>query len=88
MWSDKCIGMTSVITAGNRLAVFYDAPGDYSNSNMKRNIGLVRLDLPSDIPNAKNFSIALIPVQFSNAGETEKNQFICVILWLKWYYYQ
>lgn len=52
-WSRKCIGMPSVIKVGNRLAMFYDAPGGDSNSHMNRDLGLAWLDLPL-IPPAKN----------------------------------
>lgn len=43
-------GMPSVIKMGQRLAVFYDAPGGNSISHMKRDIGLAWLDLPLTIP--------------------------------------
>ena len=49
-WSDKCIGLPSVVEAGKRLALFYDAPGGTSISHMKRNVGLAWLDLPLTIP--------------------------------------
>ncbi len=45
-WSHACIGLPSVIKAGNRLAVFYDAPGGESTSHMNRDVGLAWLDLP------------------------------------------
>ena len=48
--SEKCIGLPSVITAGDRLALFYDAPGGTSTSHMKRHVGLAWLDLPLTIP--------------------------------------
>lgn len=50
LWSKNCIGMPSVIKMGQRLAVFYDAPGGDSISHMKRDIGLAWLDLPLTIP--------------------------------------
>ena len=49
-WSEKCIGLPSVVSFGNRLALFYDAPGGKSTSHMKRNIGLAWLELPLRIP--------------------------------------
>ena len=49
-WSKACIGMPSVIKMGNRLAVFYDAPGGTSTSHMGRNLGLAWLDLPLKPP--------------------------------------
>lgn len=49
-WSKKCIGMPSVIKVGNRLAVFYDAPGGNSTSHMKRDLGLAWLELPLSPP--------------------------------------
>lgn len=45
-WSKKCIGMPSVIKVGNRLAMFYDAPGGDSVSHMGRDLGLAWLELP------------------------------------------
>lgn len=50
-WSNKCIGLPSVVKVDNRLALFYDAPEGNSTSHMKRNIGLAWLDLPLSIPN-------------------------------------
>ena len=49
-WSRACIGMPSVIVVGNRLAVFYDAPGGGSTSHMGRDIGLAWLELPLSPP--------------------------------------
>lgn len=45
-WSPVCLGMPSVIKVGERLAVFYDAPGGNSTSHMGRDIGLAWLELP------------------------------------------
>ena len=45
-WSRKCIGLPSVVKVGDRLAVFYDAPGGESKSHMRRDVGLAWLDLP------------------------------------------
>ncbi len=33
-WSKKCIGWPSVVQVGNRLAIFYDAPGGNRTSHM------------------------------------------------------
>jgi predicted GH43/DUF377 family glycosyl hydrolase len=49
-WSGKCVGLPSVVKHGNRLAIFYDAPGGDSTSHMKRDIGLAWLDLPLSPP--------------------------------------
>ncbi len=49
-WSSKCIGLPSVMKLGNKLALFYDAPGGESISHMKRSIGLAWLDLPLKLP--------------------------------------
>jgi hypothetical protein len=51
-WSKKCIGLPSVLKVGDRLAVFYDAPGGDSNSHMKRDVGLAWLNLPLLLPAA------------------------------------
>ena len=45
-WSKKCIGLPSVLQVGNRLAIFYDAPGKNSTRHMKRSVALAWLDLP------------------------------------------
>ena len=45
-WSRKCIGLPSVLKVGNRLAIFYDAPGGDSKSHMNRDVGLAWLELP------------------------------------------
>jgi len=45
-WSKTCVGMPSVIPVGNRLAIFYDAPGGTSTSHLGRDIGLAWLNLP------------------------------------------
>ncbi len=49
-WSTKCIGLPSVLPVGERLAIYYDAPGGTSTSHMGRDIGLAWLDLPLRIP--------------------------------------
>jgi predicted GH43/DUF377 family glycosyl hydrolase len=49
-WSPKCIGLPSVVKAGNRLALFYDGAGGDSKSHMKRDIGLAWLELPLSPP--------------------------------------
>jgi hypothetical protein len=49
-WSKKCIGLPSVVPCGNRLAIFYDAPGGDSTSHMNRDVGLAWLDLPLSPP--------------------------------------
>ncbi len=49
-WSKNCIGMPSVVRVGDRLAVFYDAPGGESLHHMNRDIGLAWLDLPLKRP--------------------------------------
>jgi pimeloyl-ACP methyl ester carboxylesterase/predicted GH43/DUF377 family glycosyl hydrolase len=49
-WSTDCIGLPSVVKCGNRLAVFYDAPGGTSVSHMQRDLGLAWLNLPLTLP--------------------------------------
>ena len=49
-WSEKCIGLPSVLKTGERLALFYDAPGGTSTSHMKRHVGLAWLELPLSPP--------------------------------------
>jgi predicted GH43/DUF377 family glycosyl hydrolase len=49
-WSQKCIGLPSVVQVGQRLALFYDAPGGASTSHMRRHVGLAWLDLPLSPP--------------------------------------
>ena len=55
-WSDKCIGLPSVVEVGDRLALIYDAPGGESTSHMRRNIGLAWLELPLSPPTESNSS--------------------------------
>ena len=45
-WSSKCIGMPSVTVVGDKLYVFYDAPGGASTSHMQRSLGMATLQLP------------------------------------------
>ena len=45
-WSQRCVGLPSVVQVGKRLALFYDAPGRDSTSHMKRDVGLAWLELP------------------------------------------
>ena len=52
-WSKRCIGMPSVVHVGDRLAIFYDAPGAESLSHVNRDIGLAWLDLPLNRPGNK-----------------------------------
>lgn len=52
-WSNRCIGLPSVIPYKNRLAIFYDAPGGNSVSHMHRSIGLAWLKLPLAIPKSE-----------------------------------
>lgn len=49
-WSERCIGLPSVLPYKNRLAIFYDAPGGNSISHMHRSIGLAWLKLPLTPP--------------------------------------
>ncbi len=49
-WSKRCIGLPSVISYRNKLAILYDAPGGNSTSHMRRSIGLAYLDLPLKVP--------------------------------------
>lgn len=53
LWSKKCLGLPSVIVAGRRLAVLYDAPGGDSKSHMKRDVGLAWLELPLTPPSTQ-----------------------------------
>ena len=50
IWSNKCIGLPSVVKVGKRLAIFYDAPEGNSISHMKRSVGLAWLNLPLSVP--------------------------------------
>lgn len=47
-WSSKCIGMPSVTVVGDKLHLFYDAPGGTSTSHMFRSLGRATLQLPLD----------------------------------------
>ncbi len=71
-WSEKCIGLPSVVEVDNRLALFYDAPGGTGTSHMKRNVGLAWLDLPLTIPVPNQASIII----HTNAETKEYNPMI------------
>ena len=45
-WCTAAIGLATVTRVGERLALFYDAPGGDSIDHMRRNIGLAWLELP------------------------------------------
>ncbi len=47
-WSSNCIGMPSVTVVGDKLYIFYDAPGGTSTSHMLRSLGKATLQLPLD----------------------------------------
>lgn len=47
-WSRRCIGMPSVTPVGDKLYIFYDAPGGDSISHMRRSLGMATLQLPLD----------------------------------------
>jgi predicted GH43/DUF377 family glycosyl hydrolase len=51
-WSKRCIGLPSVLRYGERLAIFYDAPGGDRVSHMHRSIGLAWLPLPLTVPSS------------------------------------
>ena len=59
-WSSKCIGMPSVVQVGDKLKIFYDAPGGTSSSSMRRSLGMATLQLPLDI---SLVSGSTVPVQ-------------------------
>lgn len=46
----ECDGLPSVVRAGNRPALFYDASCGNSTSHLRRNIGLAWLELPLSSP--------------------------------------
>lgn len=50
IWGKGAIGMPSVIKAGNRLAILYDATEGKNFGHMYRNIGLAWLELPLKVP--------------------------------------
>ncbi len=49
-WSNRCLGMPTVIESGGRLALLYDAPGGDSLDHLGRDLGLAWLDLPLAVP--------------------------------------
>lgn len=50
IWNVQYIGMPSVVKAGKRLALFYDAAPRKAGANMGRDIGIAWLDLPLKVP--------------------------------------
>jgi len=65
-WSKRCIGLPSVLQVGERLAIFYDAPGGNSISHMKRDVGLAWLELPLSVPKKKNSARTETPAEESS----------------------
>ena len=51
-WSQRVVGLPSVLPIGNRLAIFYDGAAGASTSHLDRDIGLAWLDLPLRRPDA------------------------------------
>lgn len=49
-WTKHVIGLPSVVTIGNRLALFYDGLAENSFSHMRRDIGLAWISLPMKVP--------------------------------------
>lgn len=49
-WSRRRVGMLSVVSIGDRLAMFCDAPGGDGISHMRRDIGLAWFGLPLTPP--------------------------------------
>jgi len=69
-WSNKCIGLPSVVQTGKRLALFYDAPGGNSTSHMKRSIGLAWLDLPLKVPETQVSAAQAAPLRIMPLGDS------------------
>ena len=49
-WSQRIIGLPTVLQVGDRLALYYDGAAGDSTSHIHRDVGLAWLDLPLKIP--------------------------------------
>jgi len=49
-WSQRVIGLPSVLKVGDRLAVFYDGLREKGIGHMHRDVGLAWIDLPLQVP--------------------------------------
>jgi predicted GH43/DUF377 family glycosyl hydrolase len=69
-WSSKCIGMPSVTVIGDKLHIFYDAPGGTSTSHMRRSLGMATLDLPLNVTVAADETPPAIQTLAPTNGQT------------------
>jgi len=69
-WSHKCIGMPSVVQVGDKLYVFYDAPGGYSTNEMGRSVGKATLQLPLKVLDPTALQIPVMNGSFETPGTT------------------
>ncbi|MEI6606341.1 MAG: glycine-rich domain-containing protein, partial [Verrucomicrobiota bacterium] len=67
-WSSKCIGMPSVVQVGDKLKIFYDAPGGTSDSSMRRSLGMATLQLPLDISLVSGSTVPVTNGNFETPG--------------------
>jgi len=69
-WSHKCIGMPSVVPVGDKLYVFYDAPGGDSTNEMRRNVGKATLQLPLKVLDPAMLQVPVMNGSFENPGKS------------------
>jgi len=69
-WSHKCIGMPTVVPVGDKLYVFYDAPGGDSTNEMQRSIGKATLQLPLKVLDPNMLQVPVMNGSFENPGKS------------------
>lgn len=70
-WSSKCFGMPSVTVVGDKLYIFYDAPGGTSTSHMRRSLGKATLQLPLDTTVAADLTAPVIQALTPTNAQTD-----------------
>ena len=69
-WSHKCIGMPTVVPVGDKLYVFYDAPGGDSTNEMYRSVGKATLQLPLKVLDPEMLQVPVMNGSFETPGAT------------------
>jgi predicted GH43/DUF377 family glycosyl hydrolase len=67
-WSSQCIGMPSVVQAGDKLLLFYDAPGGESINEMGRSLGMATLQLPLKVLDPSGSHAPVMNGSFETSG--------------------
>jgi len=69
-WSSQCIGMPSVVQVGDKLVLFYDAPGGDSVNEMRRSVGMATLQLPLKVLDPSGSLVPVMNGSFETSGSS------------------